>query len=232
MRLIPKLFLGTKKAELVDYKVTMELSGHGRATFRIKSEEEPELSIARFFLSFQDQKPNEVMTGFTSKIKLIKPSIYEIIVREFSFVLELPTPLMLRHPSAMEMLTEISKTRKVEIVTHKDAQNNKAKVPYLYNLGSARDAMEKFNLFGVQGGFWVTLPGRKIFWGTFCQSPFAKMKPITLNDQLITEIDTLDNSFEIPTIPALRAGMRWQDQVITRLDIDNNKTRVVCAELS
>jgi len=211
MKLIKQLLINKIEYPLIQTDVQLELSAFGRAEFLIKSELELE-GLVEFIIGYDQLFP--FFTGYIYSSQQDQKGTTRIIARELSSVLENVVPLGLRHIYAEDLLKEVEAATGLSFLVAEDADYLKKRLPFFYHLGTARESIQCFKEWGIKQGIWSQLPDGKIFWGDYQDSPFSKKQPLIIPEEFILDRDLLDHSFSCVAIPALRPGVRIQNEML------------------
>ena len=228
MKLEKHLTIGTTDYPVVEDMIELELNGFGRANLVIRSDADPDFTgLVQYKLGYSDDRLYSLFLGTVHSSQKVTDGRFNVICRELAAVLETPARLSLRHLVAEELLEEIEKLTGLSFSVPVDAEYLNKRIPYFYNLTTCRNAIECFEVWGIERGIWTQLPDGKIFWGSWDDSPFAHMDPVSLDPGVLTRRNLADRSFVIPTIPAMRPGAIIQnDLIVEGLTITGNNTRV------
>ena len=229
MKLDKKILLAGSSYPVISGDVTLELKGHGRAGFFIRTADQvPDLSgLVEYRHGYATDK---LYTAFLGTVYLGQASgsgKHQIICRALSSALDLPARFSLRHLTAIDLLKEIADRTGLDFVYPENASYMNKRIPNFYNLDTCRGAIECFDVWGIDRGIWTQLPDGKIFWGSWDDSSFAEKDPIEIDPRLITDPRPDDRSFVIPVVPALQPGTLIQDNlIIEHIEISGNNMRL------
>lgn len=228
MKLREQLIWGSEPLPLESTYTRLELSAVGRAIYYVRSKNKLKQGLIQFNSGTGTGDLDPVFLGTIEICQEVDAGIWKLICREIANNLELPARLALRHITAPELLAELEIITGIGIVIPKDKDSLTRRTAYFYNLSTCRAALDAaLILWGVDKPIWTQLPNGQIYWGSWVDSPFSSMKPVTIPEKLITNRYPEDRSFQIPTISALRPGMKIQNGLMVEsLEISGEVTTV------
>jgi hypothetical protein len=235
MKLIKQVTIGGTNFPVIAEQLTVELSGYGRGEILVRMDgTQPDFSgLVRFQHGYSSDRLYPYFLGSIHLGQVSGDGQTSLVVKSLASVLEMPARFSLRHLTAVDLLKHISGLTGLEFLYPENASYMTQRIANFYNLDTCRGAIECFDLFGIKQGIWSQLPDGRIFWGSWLDSPFAKMGSVAIDAKLITERNPADRSFLIPLIPTLCPGLLIQDRLlIEQLESSGNTMRVRWLKLS
>ncbi len=224
MRLNRQLQIGGERYQMSEQRVVLDLHSPGRARFAVVNEGKTPLprQIVRFDLGYSHQTAmHRWFTGFVEEVVPVNKSRSRLFCRQLAAGLAGPLPMNLRHVSLHDVLADISRMTGLSFSVPAAGYSDR-KVPNFYNLGTGYQAMDLIGrVFQIPDFIWQQQGRGVIYVGSWADSRWAKLAPLTVADQLF-DGHSENASARLPAVPQLRPGMVINGQRLTRIEFEDS----------
>ncbi|MGF1876654.1 hypothetical protein L4D77_15155 [Photobacterium frigidiphilum] len=228
MKLDKRLFIAGEEATLVSNKVSLKLSLGGVAMFKITHSLIPKrFDAVRFDMGY-DNHTKPWFEGYIDDVKPAENGLYKIHVKENAGILAKRWPLSVEHPTAQEVITQLSVLTGIEFMLP-EADYINSPIPNFVCQGTGYQCLEQVaRAFSIPDCVWYQHTDQKVYLGAHTDSHFHD-KPMSLPEEF--SFRQQGNSITFVPFPVLRPGRSMNGNRITRLDlIDDDMTAYWKAE--
>ncbi|HCH1020192.1 hypothetical protein [Vibrio parahaemolyticus] len=197
-----RAYLGSQKVKAKDHRVLFDVNTPARCT--IKVEGSPMVNtIVAVDIGWGDSI-SRVFLGYVERVQPAEKGWSELFCRELAALLFEPLNVTLRHPTLMQLLSDVTNKTGLQFVVP-EAAYSKTSIPCFYSDGNGYRVMDELSqAFGIEDLFWQQQGNGQIYVGSWKDSYWAD-KPVTIPDNLMTN-RTASKSVKVPAIPKLRPG--------------------------
>lgn len=195
-------YIGAKKVEVTEHRLVFDANTPGRAQLSIKATPEKN-SIVAVDVGWGDNL-SRIFTGFIERVLPAEKGYANIFCRELAAGLFHPLPVVIRHPTMMQLLSFVTTKTGLQFVVP-DRAYSKTAIPCFYSDGNGYRVMDELaQAFSVPEFFWQQQGNGQIYVGSWQDSYWAD-KPVTLPNAMMTG-HTANKSVTVPCIPKLKPG--------------------------
>ncbi|UTM59203.1 hypothetical protein L4174_021080 [Photobacterium sp. CCB-ST2H9] len=201
-RFTVQVYIGRQKTKVSTHRLTFDDTAPGRAQLVIEGSPEVN-SIVAVDLGWGENL-SRVFLGYVERVQPTQKGWSTVFCRELAAVLYRPLPVIMRHPTLMQLLSHVSEKTGLQFVVPERAYSKTA-APCFYSDGNGYRVMDELaTTFSVPDFFWQQQGNGQIFVGSWQDSYWAD-KPVTIPNELMTG-HTANKSATIPCIPKLKPG--------------------------
>ncbi|ELL0595105.1 hypothetical protein Q6U54_000683 [Vibrio vulnificus] len=200
---ICRTYIGKEKRKNKHHHLVFDVNTPGRASVKIEGTAEPNTIVA-IELGWGDAI-DRVFLGYIERVQPAEKGWSELFCRELGAILYKPLDVILRHPTLMQLLSEVTNKTALQFVVPEKAYSKTA-IPCFYSDGNGYRVMDELGqAFGIDDLFWQQQGNGQIYVGSWKDSYWAD-KPVTIPSQLMTN-HTASKSVNIPAIPKIKPGV-------------------------
>ncbi|WP_102418059.1 hypothetical protein [Vibrio cyclitrophicus] len=202
-RFISRVYLGKDKGKMKSHRVVFDKNTPGRCELTVEGN--PELNtIIAVDLGWGDDI-TRVFLGYIERVQPAEKGWSAVFCRELSAILYKPLNIIMRHPTLMQLLSEVTNKTGLQFVVPEKAYSKTA-IPCFYSDGNGYRVIDELaQAFSIDDLFWQQQGNGQIYVGSWQDSHWAD-KPITIPNELMTN-HTANKSVKIPAIPRLKPGV-------------------------
>lgn len=198
-----RVYLGKDKTQSESHRITFSENTPGRCTVKVKANPDPNTLIA-IDLGWGDAI-TRVFLGYVERVTPVESGWSSLFCRELAAVLYHPLNVFIRHPTLMQLLSEVTNKTGLQFVVP-DKAYSKSAIPCFYSDGNGYRVMDELGqAFSIDDLFWQQQGNGQIYVGSWADSHWAD-KPVTIPNQLMTQ-HSANKSVTIPAVPKIRPGV-------------------------
>ncbi|EKO3922787.1 hypothetical protein GCS56_000003 [Vibrio metschnikovii] len=198
-----RTYIGKEKRKSKSHHIVFDENTPGRASIKIEGTAEPNTIIA-IDLGWGGSI-DRVFLGYIERVQPTEKGWSELFCRELGAILFKPLDIIIRHPTLMQLLSEVTNKTGLQFVVPEKAYSKTA-IPCFYSDGNGYRIMDEIGqAFGIEDMFWQQQGNGQIYVGSWKDSFWAN-KPVTIPNQLMTN-HTASKSVKIPAIPKIKPGV-------------------------
>ncbi|MCG7585449.1 hypothetical protein [Photobacterium sp. OFAV2-7] len=217
-----RVYLGKAKTKAKDHRIVFDENTPGRCSLTVEGNPEPNTLIA-IDLGWGDAI-NRVFLGYVERVNPVENGWSSLFCRELAAILYKPLNIIMRHPTLMQLLSEITNKTGLQFVVPEKAYSKSA-IPCFYSDGNGYRVMDELGqAFGIDDLFWQQQGNGQIYVGSW-QDSFWADKPITIPNQLMTN-HSATKSVSIPAIPKIRPGVMVNGIRLTGVEFTGTEVKI------
>ncbi|MDK9740287.1 hypothetical protein KI655_23585 [Vibrio sp. D404a] len=198
-----RAYLGKGKAKVKSHRIVFSENTPGRCELAIEGNSEPNTIIAVDLGWGSDI--SRVFLGYIERVQPAEKGWSKVFCRELSAILYKPLNIIMRHPTLMQLLSEVTNKTGLQFVVPEKAYSKTA-IPCFYSDGNGYRVIDELaQAFSIEDLFWQQQGNGQIYVGGWKDSFWAD-KPVTIPNELMTN-HTANKSVKIPAIPKLKPGV-------------------------
>lgn len=198
-----RAYIGSAKVKVRDHRVVHSENTPGRCTMSVEGNPDPNTIVA-VELGWGDEL-TRVFLGYIERVQPAEKGWSEVFCRELAAILYKPIDIIMRHPTLMQLLSEVTNKTGLQFVVP-DKAYSKTAIPCFYSDGNGYRVMDELaQAFSIADLFWQQQGNGQIYVGSW-QDSFWADKPITIPNEFMTN-HTANKSVKIPVIPKLKPGV-------------------------
>jgi hypothetical protein len=198
-----RAYLGAAKVKTKSHRIVFNENTPGRCTITVEGSPNVNTIVA-VDLGWGDAI-SRVFLGYIERVQSTDNGWSVIFCRELSAILFKPLNVMMRHPTLMQLLGEVTDKTGLQFVVPERAYSKTA-IPCFYSDGNGYRIMDELaQAFSIDDLFWQQQGNGQIYVGSWADSYWSN-KPITIPAQLMTG-QTATKSVQVPAIPKLKPGV-------------------------
>ncbi|MGF1688361.1 hypothetical protein L4C36_16985 [Photobacterium japonica] len=198
-----RVYLGKEKVKVKTYRVVLTENTPGRCRLTVEGNPEPNTIVA-VDLGWGDAI-SRVFIGYIEQVQPAEKGWSNLFCRELAAILFKPLNVIMRHPTLMQILSNVTQQTGLQFVVPEQAYS-KTSIPCFYSDGNGYRIMDELaQAFSIEDFFWQQQGNGQIFVGSWKDSYWAD-KPITLPNEIMTK-HSGNKSVSVPAIPKLRPGV-------------------------
>ena len=208
MRLNKRLLINGRPCVPKWEEVRLGMSQVGGGSFLVPLEMPPRpRSLAEFYVGVGGQQEYLMLSGAVTEVTPREPGYYQIGVLELTAVLQMPLVLNLRSPTLREIIAKVEDATGLRFLLPAGAVYLDEHRHMFAHSGTAGDALVRVAKdWDLPGAVWYQLPDGQVFWGHWRSGPYTK-STVPIGQNLISNLNVVDNTLQVPCIPPLRPGM-------------------------
>jgi hypothetical protein len=217
-----RAYLGSEKVKVKSYRVIFTENTPGRCNITVEGN--PDLNtIVAVDLGWGDAI-SRVFLGYIERVQPSENGWSVIFCRELAAVLYQPINIIMRHPTLMQLLSNLTNKTGLQFVTP-DKAYSQTSIPCFYSDGNGYRVMDELGqAFSIDDLFWQQQGNGQIFVGSWKDSFWAD-KPITIPNELMTH-HTASKSVKVPAIPKLKPGVVVNGTRITGVEFEGTEAKI------
>lgn len=201
-KFVCRAYLGSQKVKAKNHRILFDVNTPGRCSISVEGSPKVNTIIA-VDIGWGD-RISRVFLGYIERVQASEKGWSELFCRELAALLFKPLDITLRHPTLMQLLSDVTNKTGLQFVVP-EAAYSKTSIPCFYSDGNGYRVMDELSqAFGIEDLFWQQQGNGQIYVGTWKDSYWAD-KPVTIPDSLMTG-HTAAKSVKIPASPKLRPG--------------------------
>ncbi|MGF1718348.1 hypothetical protein L4D08_26195 [Photobacterium chitinilyticum] len=197
-----RVYLGKDKTKADSHRIMFSENTPGRCKVKVKANPEPNTLIA-IDLGWGDAI-DRVFLGYVERVTPVENGWSSLFCRELAAILYKPLNIIMRHPTLMQLLSEVTNKTGLQFVVPEKAYSKSA-IPCFYSDGNGYRMMDELGqAFGIDDLFWQQQGNGQIYVGSWQDSHWAD-KPVNMPNQLMTNHS--GKTVSIPAVPKIRPGV-------------------------
>lgn len=202
-KFICRAYLGSEKVQVKGHRIAFSENTPGRCELSVEGSPEPNTIIA-VDLGWGDDI-TRVFLGYIERVQPTEKGWSKLFCRELAAILYKPLNIIMRHPTLMQLLSEVTNKTGLQFVVPERAYSKTA-IPCFYSDGNGYRIIDELSqAFGIDDLFWQQQGNGQIFVGRW-QDSFWANKPVSIPTALMTR-HTANKSARLPAIPKLKPGV-------------------------
>ncbi len=198
-----RAYIGKDKAKVKDHRIVFSENTPGRCSLSVEGTPEPN-TIMAVDIGWGDSI-TRVFLGYIERVQPAEKGWSKIFCRELAALLFKPLNITMRHPTLMQLLSEVTNKTGLQFVVPEKAYSKTA-IPCFYSDGNGYRVIDELaQAFGIKDLFWQQQGNGQIYVGSWEDSFWAD-KPVTIPTELMTQ-HTANKSVELPAIPKIKPGV-------------------------
>lgn len=215
-------YLGSEKTQFKDHRIAFSENTPGRASVTIKGDAEPNTIVA-IDIGWGDAI-SRVFLGYVERVQPAEKGWSKLFCRELAAVLYQPLNIILRHPTLMQLLSEVTNKTGLQFVVPEKAYSKTA-IPCFYSDGNGYRVIDELGqAFSIEDMFWQQQGNGQIYVGSWQDSYWAD-KPVTIPTEMMTG-HTASKSVKLPAIPKLRPGALVNGLRLTAVEFEGTEVKL------
>lgn len=164
-------YIGGGWRETSQHRLTFSHDAPGRAVLVVKGTASPNQMVA-VELGWGDNL-RRVFTGYIDRVSPDNPGYSRLFCRELAAVLYHPLTVVLRHPTLMQLLSNVTAQTGLQFVVPERAYAQSA-IPCFYSTGNGYRVLDEIaDAFGIRDYLWQQQGNGQIFVGSWADSYWA-----------------------------------------------------------
>ncbi len=197
-----QMYIGAQKVAVSDHRLVFDINTPGRAQLTVKATPEKN-SVVAVDLGWGDCV-SRVFTGYIERVLPAEKGYSKLFCRELTAVLFHPLPVVIRHPTLMQLLSYVTAKTGLQFVVPERAYS-KNPIPCFYSDGNGYRVMDELaQAFNIPDLFWQQQGNGQVYVGSW-QDSYWGDKPTTLPNEFMTG-HTANKTVTVPCIPKLKPG--------------------------
>ncbi|EJE8523634.1 hypothetical protein R6233_002047 [Vibrio parahaemolyticus] len=220
MKLNKRLKVNGELRQLASEMVILELNAGGRATFVIQGDVTKGAMIT-LDIGYQEEY-RAYFDGFASRVQPAQNGYTKVIARERSGLLAARWPVSIQHPTASEVLEQLSFDTGLHFVMPEQDYMTK-RIPNFTSQGSGYQLLDNLGrAFEIEDFCWYQQSDGNIYVGSFTDSRWAN-RETDFPESLTTE-HMGGQSMKLSVVPSIRPGAVINGNRITQVHFENTET--------
>ncbi len=217
-----RAYLGKHKTKVKSHRIVFSENTPGRCELSVEGNPEPNTLIA-IDLGWGDDI-TRVFLGYIERVQPSEKGWSKVFCRELAAILYKPLNIILRHPTLMQLLSEVTNKTGLQFVVPEKAYSKTA-IPCFYSDGNGYRIIDELaQAFSIDDLFWQQQGNGQVYVGSWIDSFWAD-KPITLPNALMTN-HTANKSVKIPAIPKLKPGVLVNGLRLVGLEFEGTEAKL------
>lgn len=218
MKLNKRIRVNGEERKLAKEQVILELSAGGRATFVIEGNVSKH-SLITFDIGYQSDY-KVYFDGFVTRAQPAQNGYTKVIARERSGLLAARYPVSIQHPTASEVLEQLSFDTGLNFVFPDSAEYMTTRIANFTSQGSGYQLLNNLGrAFNINDFCWYQQTDGSIFVGSYADSRWAT-RAVDLPDNL-TVGHMGGQSMTVSVLPSVRPGVIINGNRITEVHFEN-----------
>lgn len=198
-----QFYIGNQLQHVSSHRLTFSNDAPGRAKLTIKGDAEPNQIVA-IELGWGDSM-RRVFTGYIERVSPTAPGYVSVFCRETAAVLYHPLNVVMRHPTLMQLLSNVTQQTGIQFVVPEKAYT-KSPIPCFYSTGNGYRVLDELaQAFGIPDFMWQQQGDGKIFVGSWGDSFWAD-KPVTIPANIMNAHQS-QKTVTVPCTPHFKPGV-------------------------
>lgn len=198
-----RAYLGKDKAKVKNHRIVFSENTPGRCDLTIEGNPDANTIVA-VDIGWGDAI-DRVFLGYIERVQPAEKGWSKVFCRELSAILYKPLNIFMRHPTLMQLLSEVTNKTGLQFVVPEKAYSKSA-IPCFYSDGNGYRVMDELGqAFSIDDLFWQQQGNGQIYVGSWKDSFWAN-KSVPIPNELMTN-HTANKSVKIPAIPKLKPGV-------------------------
>ncbi|EJE4534146.1 hypothetical protein ACE1K8_001444 [Vibrio parahaemolyticus] len=198
-----RAYVGKAKAKVKSHRIVFSENTPGRCELALEGSHEVNTIVA-VDIGWGDSI-DRVFLGYIERVQPAEKGWSKVFCRELAAILYKPLNIIMRHPTLMQLLSEVTNKTGLQFVVPEKAYSKTA-IPCFYSDGNGYRVIDELaQAFSIDGLFWQQQGNGQIYVGSWKDSFWAD-KPVTIPNELMTN-HTANKSVKIPAIPKLKPGV-------------------------
>ncbi|WP_394143787.1 hypothetical protein [Vibrio atypicus] len=220
MKLNKRIKVNGEPRQLASEVVFLELNAGGRATFVI-SGEVAKGALIRFDIGYQGNY-TAYFDGFASRVQPAQNGYTKVIARECSGLLAARWPVSIQHPTASEVIEQLSFNTGLNFVLPEQNYMT-TRIPNFTSQGTGYQLLEHLGrAFQIPDFCWYQQSDGNIFVGSFADSRWVTRKTDFPNELATEQMG--GQSMKLSAIPSIRPGAVINGNRITDVHFEDTET--------
>ncbi|AYV22359.1 hypothetical protein [Vibrio mediterranei] len=196
-------YVGSEPRKVSQHRLTFSDNAPGRAKLTIQGEANPMQQVA-IELGWGNNI-RRVLTGFVERVSPDKPGYVVIFCRELASALYHPLNVVMRHPTLVQLLSNITQQTGLQFVVPDRAYANSA-IPCFYSTGNGYRVLDEIaQAFSISDYIWQQQGNGQIFVGSWADSYWAD-KPATIPANMLNPHQA-QKTATVPCTPHFKPGV-------------------------
>ncbi|MPX98034.1 hypothetical protein EHW61_15475 [Salinivibrio sp. VYel6] len=220
-RFVIQAYVGKQKVNVSSHRLTFNYSSPGTAMLTVKAEPEKNAivaidmgwgeSVKRTFIGFIERTTREA-EGYT-----------RIFCRELAAMLYHPLDVIIRHPTLMQTLSNVTEQTGLQFVVPERAYSQSA-IPCFYSVGNGYRIMDEIEqAFSVPDLFWQQQGNGQIYVGSY-QDSYWSSKPVSIPASIMQPHNG-KKSAKLSCVPHVKPGALVNGRRLQK--VEHTKTETV-----
>ncbi|WEM43523.1 hypothetical protein PTW35_06955 [Photobacterium sp. DA100] len=219
---ICRVYLGSQKVKVKSHRVSLTENTPGRCKLTVEGNPDSDTIVA-VDLGWGDSI-DRVFLGYVERVQPAENGWSDIFCRELAAVLYHPFNVIMRHPTLMQLLSNLTQQTGLQFVVPEKAYS-KTSIPCFYSDGNGYRIMDELaQAFSIDDLFWQQQGNGQIFVGSWEDSYWAD-KPITLPNELMTK-HTANKSVRLPALPKLKPGVMVNGIRLSSVEFEGTEAKL------
>ncbi|KAB0292027.1 hypothetical protein F2P58_02535 [Vibrio fortis] len=198
-----RAYLGKDKAKVKSHRIVFSENTPGRCELAIEGS--PELNTIIAVDLGWGSDISRVFFGYIERVQPIERGWSKVFCRELAAILYEPINIIMRHPTLMQLLSEVTNKTGLQFVVPEKAYSKTA-ISCFYSDGNGYRVLDELaQAFSIDDLLWQQQGNGQIYVGSWKDSFWAD-KSVTIPNELMTN-HTANKSVKIPAIPKLKPGV-------------------------
>ncbi|PMN68422.1 hypothetical protein [Enterovibrio norvegicus] len=198
-----QFYIGNQLQHVSAHTLAFSENAPGRAQLTIKGDAEPNQLVA-VELGWGDAL-RRVFTGYIERVSPAANGFVTVFCRETAAVLYHPISVVMRHPTLMQILSNITQQTGLQFVVP-DKAYTKSAIPCFYSVGNGYRLLDELGpAFGIHDYMWQQQGDGKIYVGSWADSYWAD-KPVSVPAN-ITNPHQSQRTVTVPCSPHFKPGV-------------------------
>lgn len=202
-KFLVRAYLGSKKAKVKSHRIVFSENTPGRCSLNVEGNPDVNTMVA-VDIGWGDNI-SRVFLGYIERVQPSDNGWSAIFCRELTAILYRPLNITMRHPTLMQLLSEVTNQTGLQFVVPETAYSKTA-IPCFYSDGNGYRVMDELaQAFSIDDFFWQQQGNGQVYVGSWKDSYWAN-RPITIPQEFLTD-HTATKSAKLPAIPKLKPGV-------------------------
>lgn len=220
MKLNKRISINGEVRKLAKEQIVLELNAGARATFVVEGEVATG-SLVTFDIGYQSDY-QVYFDGFVSRAQPAQNGYTKVIARERSGLLAARYPVSIQHPTASEVLEQLSFDTGLSFVFADGAEYMTTRIVNFTSQGTGYQLLDNLGrAFQIEDFCWYQQTDGNIFVGSFADSRW-ETRAIDIPDTL-TSSQMGGQSMKVSAIPSIRPGAIINGKRITEVHFENTE---------
>ena len=217
-----RAYVGKDKAKVKKHRIVFSENTPGRCELTLEGSHEVNTIVA-VDIGWGDSIVR-VFFGYIERVQPAEKGWSKVFCRELAAILYKPLNIIMRHPTLMQLLSEVTNKTGLQFVVPEKAYSKTA-IPCFYSDGNGYRVIDELaQAFSIDGLFWQQQGNGQIYVGSWKDSFWAD-KPVTIPNELMTS-HTANKSVKIPAIPKLKPGVVVNGLRLVGVEFEGTKAKL------
>lgn len=202
-KFIAQCWIGNQVRAMSEHHLSFSDNSPGRAKLTIKGTASPNQIIA-LELGWGDSV-HRCFTGYIERVSPNANGYSTVFCRELLAILYNPVNITLRHPTLLQILSNITEQTGVQFVVP-DVAYSKTAIACFYSTGNGYRALDELGkAFNIKNFTWQQQGNGQTFVGSWNDSRWAT-RPVEIPNELMTPMPS-PKSYTLPCMPMLKPSV-------------------------